>query len=48
VKQTGTLLEVGRRTIPYLVIYAPDGKVVFSSDADTVEDVLDALRKARS
>jgi thiol:disulfide interchange protein DsbD len=41
------LLEVGRRTIPYLVIYAPDGKEVFSSDAYTVENVLDALRKAR-
>lgn len=41
------LVEVGRRTIPYLVVYAPDGKEIFASDAYTVEQLAEAIRKAR-
>jgi thiol:disulfide interchange protein len=37
------LIEVGRRTIPYLVVYSTDGKAVFSSDAYTIEQVLQAV-----
>ena len=40
------LVEVGRRAIPYLVIYGRDGRVVFSSDAYTVEQVTSALGTA--
>ena len=40
------LLEAGRRTIPFLVVYAPDGKEVFSSDAYTVEQLVRALTEA--
>jgi len=40
------LIEAGRRTIPYLVIYAPDGNEIFSSDAYTVDQILDAINKA--
>jgi len=40
------LLEAGRRTIPYLVVYAPDGKEVFSSDAYTVEQLVRAISEA--
>jgi thiol:disulfide interchange protein len=39
------LLEVGRRSIPYLVIYGPDGTEVFASDAYTVEQVVTAIEK---
>jgi thiol:disulfide interchange protein DsbD len=42
------LLEVGRRTIPYLVIYSPDGRQVFASDAYTVNRVLKALKEAEA
>jgi hypothetical protein len=42
------LLEVGRRTIPYLVVYSPDGKQVFASDAYTVDQVLKALKEAEA
>lgn len=38
------LTQQGRRSIPLLVIYAPDGKVVFESDAYTVSQVLEALK----
>jgi thiol:disulfide interchange protein len=40
------LIEVGRRTIPYLVVYATDGREVFASDAYTVDQLTDALKKA--
>jgi thiol:disulfide interchange protein len=42
------LLEVGRLTIPYLVVYAPDGRKVFSSDAYTVDQVIAAVESADS
>jgi hypothetical protein len=41
------LLEAGRRTIPYLVVYAPDGREVFSSDAYTVDQLVRALGEAQ-
>jgi thiol:disulfide interchange protein DsbD len=40
------LVEVGRRTIPYLVVYSPSGKPVFSSDAYTVVQLVEAIRQA--
>ena len=40
------LLEVGRRTIPFLIIYGPHGGEVFRSDAYTVQQVLEAIKKA--
>jgi len=40
------LVEVGRRTIPYLVVYSRSGKEVFSSDAYSVEQLLDVIDKA--
>jgi thiol:disulfide interchange protein DsbD len=40
------LSETGRRTIPFLVIYAPDGRAVFSSDAYTVDQIVKALMEA--
>jgi thiol:disulfide interchange protein len=40
------LVETGRRTIPYLVVYAPDGREVFSSDAYTVEQLVRAISEA--
>jgi hypothetical protein len=33
--------------IPYLVIYAPDGRAVFKSDAYTSQQVIEAIREAR-
>jgi thiol:disulfide interchange protein DsbD len=42
------LVEVGRRTIPYLVVYSPEGKQVFASDAYTVDQVLKALKEAET
>lgn len=42
------LIDSGRRTIPYLVVYASDGKAIFSSDAYTVDQVLDAIEKAKT
>jgi thiol:disulfide interchange protein DsbD len=41
------LLEVGRRTIPYLVVYSIAGREVFSSDAYSVEQLLAAIQKAQ-
>jgi thiol:disulfide interchange protein DsbD len=41
------LIEVGRRTIPYLVVYATDGKEIFASDAYTVEQLKAALKQAQ-
>ena len=40
------LIEVGRRTIPYLVIYSRDGSEVLGSDAYTVQQILDGIKKA--
>ena len=40
------LIEAGRRTIPYLVIYSPDGNEIFASDAYTADQVLGAINKA--
>lgn len=40
------LLEVGRRTIPYLVVYSRGGKEVFASDAYTVEQLMEAVERA--
>ena len=42
------LVEVGRRTIPYLVVYSPGRKQVFGSDAYTVEQITNAITKASS
>jgi thiol:disulfide interchange protein len=42
------LVEVGRRTIPYLVIYSPSGEMIFESDAYTVEQVSTAITRARA
>ena len=39
------LIDVGRRTIPYLVVYSADGKEVFSSDAYTVQQLTGALKE---
>jgi thiol:disulfide interchange protein DsbD len=41
------LIEVGRRTIPFLVVYGPDGKQIFASDAYTVEQLTRALKQAQ-
>jgi len=41
------LKDVGRLTIPLLVVVAPDGHEVFKSDFYTVDQVLDAVRRAR-
>jgi thiol:disulfide interchange protein len=40
------LVEVGRRTIPYLVIYGSDGRELFASDAYTATQLLNVLRVA--
>ena len=40
------LSEVGRLTIPLLVIFAPDGEEVFKSDFYTVEQVVEAIHSA--
>jgi thiol:disulfide interchange protein len=40
------LIEVGRRTIPFLIIYSGDGKQIFASDAYTVEQLTEALKQA--
>lgn len=41
------LLELGRRSIPYLVIYSTKGEIIFSSDAYTIDQVLTAIDKAK-
>jgi thiol:disulfide interchange protein len=41
------LVEVGRRAIPYLVVYSRDGKQIFASDAYTVEQLTEALKQAQ-
>jgi thiol:disulfide interchange protein DsbD len=41
------LLEVGRRTIPLLVIYGRDGSELLKSDAYTPSQVIEALQQAR-
>jgi len=42
------LVEVGRRPIPYLIVYSPSGQEVFSSDAYTVDQLVRAIEEARS
>ena len=42
------LVDVGGRRIPLLIVYAPDGREVFRSDAYTAQQVIDAVRKARA
>ncbi len=44
---TQMLQEVGRVAIPLLVVFAPDGSEVFKSDAYTVAQVVDAVKRAR-
>lgn len=41
------LKEVGSLTIPLLVIYSSDKKIVFKSDFYTADQIIDAVRKAR-
>ena len=41
------LAAVGSLTIPLLVVFSPDGKVVFKSDFYTVDQVLKAVDKTR-
>ncbi len=40
------LKEVGRLTVPLLVVFSPGGKSVFKSDFYTVNQVLEAIRQA--
>ena len=41
------LKEVGSLTIPLLVIYSPDKKIVFKSDFYTADQIVDAVRMVR-
>ncbi|MBW2563981.1 MAG: thioredoxin family protein, partial [Deltaproteobacteria bacterium] len=41
------LKEVGSLTIPLLVIYSPDKKIVFKSDFYTADQIVSAVKKAR-
>jgi thiol:disulfide interchange protein len=41
------LIAVGRRTIPLLIIYKPNGEEVFRSDAYTVNQIVEAITTAR-
>ncbi len=41
------LKEVGSLTIPLLVIYSPDKKIVFKSDFYTADQIISAVKKAR-
>jgi thiol:disulfide interchange protein DsbD len=41
------LIDVGSRTIPLLIVLAPDGTEVFKSDAYTIGQVLEAIHKAQ-
>jgi thiol:disulfide interchange protein DsbD len=40
------LIDVGRRAIPYLVVYSSDGQQIFASDAYTVEELTEVLKQA--
>ncbi len=40
------LKQVGRLTVPLLVVFSPTGKSVFKSDFYTVDQVLDAVKRA--
>jgi thiol:disulfide interchange protein DsbD len=44
---TKKLSELGRVTIPLLVVFAPDGREVLKSEAYTREQVIEAVRSAR-
>lgn len=48
VEGAAMLAKVGRVTIPLLVVFAPDGREVFKSDAYTAQQVLDAIARARA
>ena len=39
------LIEVGRRTIPYLIVYSPQGTSAFASDAYTVDQLTREINK---
>ena len=41
------LKEVGSLTIPLIVIYSPDKKIVFKSDFYTADQIINAVKKAR-
>jgi thiol:disulfide interchange protein DsbD len=41
------MASLDRVSIPYLVVYAPNGKVAFTSDAYTQQQVIDAVRAAQ-
>ncbi|MBT8356244.1 MAG: thioredoxin family protein [Deltaproteobacteria bacterium] len=41
------LKQVGSLTIPLLVVYSPDKRIVFKSDFYTADQIVDAVRKAR-
>lgn len=44
---TAKLKEVGRLTIPLLVVWTPEGKEVFKSDFYTVDQVIQAVHRAK-
>jgi len=44
---TAKLAELGRVTIPLLVVYAPNGVEVLKSEAYTRQQVVEAVRKAQ-
>jgi thiol:disulfide interchange protein len=41
------LTKVERRSIPLLVVFAPDGRETFKGDYYTVEQVIQAVREAQ-
>jgi thiol:disulfide interchange protein DsbD len=41
------LKEVGSLTVPLIVVFAPDGKAIFKSDFYTVDQLLNAVKRAR-
>jgi thiol:disulfide interchange protein DsbD len=42
------LKEVGSLTVPLLVVFSPSGQLVFKSDFYTVDQVLEAIKRAQS
>lgn len=42
------LQEMDRKTIPLLVVMAPNGEIVFKADTYTADQVLDAIREAEA
>lgn len=45
-EEQSKMLEVNTLTIPLLVVYSPDGEIVFRSDSYVAQQVVDALGKA--